>query len=47
MKPIEFHEIERRFIENSALVYFASFLGLLGGLAITLAHNIWAMDWRG
>lgn len=27
-------------------IYFAGFLGLLGGLALVLSHNVWAADWR-
>jgi hypothetical protein len=33
-------------LRNSALLYFASVLGLLGGLALVLAHNVWEMSWR-
>jgi hypothetical protein len=27
-------------------MYLAGFLGLLGGLALLIVHNVWALDWR-
>jgi hypothetical protein len=33
-------------MRNSALLYFASALGLLGGVALVLAHNVWEVSWR-
>jgi hypothetical protein len=33
-------------LRNPALLYAASVLGLLGGVALVLAHNVWAADWR-
>jgi hypothetical protein len=32
-------------IRSPALLYFACALGLLGGVALVLAHNIWRQDW--
>jgi hypothetical protein len=34
------------FMRNPALLYFASALGLLAGIAVVLAHNVWTADWR-
>jgi len=33
-------------VNSPALLLFAAFLGVLGGTAIVLAHNVWAADWR-
>ncbi len=46
LEPQRFKDILRGFIESAALIYFAGFLGLLGGLALVLAHNLWAASWR-
>ena len=34
------------FLKSPALVYLAAVLGLLAGVALVLAHNVWAADWR-
>jgi hypothetical protein len=34
------------FLKSPALLYLAAALGLLGGVALVLAHNVWATDWR-
>ena len=41
-----FQAILQDFIRSPALVYLAGFLGLIGGLALVLTHNVWASDWR-
>jgi uncharacterized membrane protein len=41
-----FRTILQEFIRNPALVYLAGVLGLLGGLAVVLTHNVWVLDWR-
>lgn len=28
------------------LIYLAGILGLLGGLALLITHNLWVLDWR-
>ena len=33
-------------LKGPALLYFAATLGLIGGVALLLAHNVWAADWR-
>ena len=33
-------------LKSPALLYVAATLGLLGGIALVLAHNVWAADWR-
>lgn len=41
-----FMELSRNFMADPALIYVASAAGLFVGLAIVLAHNVWAADWR-
>jgi uncharacterized membrane protein len=41
-----FRAILQDFIRSPALVYLAGFLGLIGGLALVLTHNVWASDWH-
>jgi hypothetical protein len=31
---------------NPALLYLSALLGLIAGIALVLAHNVWAADWR-
>ena len=33
-------------LKSFTLIYFSGLVTLLGGLAIVIAHNIWAKDWR-
>lgn len=33
-------------LASPTLIFISCLLGLLGGVALILAHNIWAMDWR-
>ena len=35
----------REFVASPALIYLAGVLTLVAGLAITLSHNVWVMDW--
>ena len=35
----------REFIDSTALIYLAGILTLTAGLAITISHNVWVMDW--
>ncbi len=44
--PKAFRVLIKEFIKSHALMYMAGVLGLLGGLALVLTHNIWAFDWR-
>jgi uncharacterized membrane protein len=46
LRPQMFRALLREFINSPVLMYLAGFLGLLGGLALALAHNVWAPDWR-
>lgn len=32
-------------LNDTALVYVAAVIGLIGGIALVLAHNIWIGDW--
>ena len=46
LKGQMFRAILQEFIQSAALLYLAGFLGLLGGLALMLMHNVWVLDWR-
>jgi hypothetical protein len=41
-----FRAILPEFIRSPTLLYLASFLGLFGGLALVLTHNIWVLACR-
>jgi hypothetical protein len=45
-RPEAFRALLREFIGSGVLLYMAGFFGLLGGLALVLVHNVWALDWR-
>ncbi len=34
------------FLKSPALIYLAAAAGLIAGVAIVLAHNVWIADWR-
>jgi len=46
LKPQTFRDLLREFVDSHVLMYLAGVLGLLGGLALVLTHNVWAFDWR-
>ncbi len=33
-------------MNDAPLIYLATIMGLLGGLALLQAHNLWVADWR-
>jgi hypothetical protein len=39
-------DIATGIVGDAALLYFTVLLGLLGGTALVLAHNVWVSDWR-
>jgi len=45
-KPAAFRALLQEFIASPVLLYLAGFLGLLGGLALVLTHDLWVPDWR-
>jgi uncharacterized membrane protein len=45
-RPGAFRVLLREFVASGVMMYLAGVLGLLGGLAIVLTHNVWALDWR-
>ncbi len=45
-KPQAFRTLLQEFLESRVIIYLAGVLGLLGGLALVLTHNVWAFDWR-
>jgi hypothetical protein len=44
--PDSFRKLLREFTNNPVLVYLAGILGLMGGLAVVLTHNVWIADLR-
>jgi uncharacterized membrane protein len=42
----DFNHIVREIIDSSTLTFILCALGLLGGVALILAHNVWVKDWR-
>jgi hypothetical protein len=38
--------LTRQFVGSPPLMYLGAVVGMVGGLAIILVHNIWAADWR-
>ncbi len=34
------------FVASRPLFYIASIIGVVGGLAIVLVHNVWVLNWR-
>jgi uncharacterized membrane protein len=45
-RPEAFRALLREFVASGALMYLAGFFGLIGGLALVIVHNVWALDWR-
>ena len=45
-RPEAFRVLLQEFIKSGVLLYLAGILGLVGGLALILTHNVWALDWR-
>jgi hypothetical protein len=41
-----YRAMAREFLGSRALIYLAGILAFIPGLAMVLAHNIWAADWR-
>ena len=35
-----------RMMNDAPLIYLATIMGLIGGIALVHAHNIWVADWR-
>ena len=46
LDPAGYSAISRGMLDDPALIYLAAVLGLLGGVALVLAHNVWVADWR-
>lgn len=44
--PAGYGAIAAEFLKSPSLLYFGGVLGLLGGVALVLAHNVWTADWR-
>jgi hypothetical protein len=46
LRPSDYLAVVAGVLRSPALLYLASLLGLLGGIALVLAHNEWVADWR-
>jgi hypothetical protein len=46
VNPQGYLDVATGIIGDAALLYFSCVLGLLGGIALVLAHNVWVADWR-
>jgi len=46
LDPSGYIVIASEILNDTALLYFAAVIGLIGGIALVLAHNVWAADWR-
>ena len=46
VNPQGYLDMATGIIGDAALLYFSCVLGLLGGIALVLAHNVWVADWR-
>ena len=46
LRPSDYLAVVAGVLRSPALLYLTSVLGLLGGIALVLAHNVWAADWR-
>jgi hypothetical protein len=46
LRPADYLALVGDILRSPALLYLASVLGLLGGVALVLAHNVWTTDWR-
>ena len=41
-----YRDMAREFLGSRALIYLAGLFAFVPGLAVVLAHNVWAADWR-
>jgi hypothetical protein len=41
-----YRDMGEQFLASTALIYLSGLLALPAGIAIVLAHNVWAPDWR-
>src|SRR5262245_28025863 len=44
--PASYVSMAAEFMKSPALLYLGAALGLLGGMALILTHNLWVADWR-
>ena len=44
--PRGFREMAEEFLASRALMFLSGLILMPAGLAIVLAHNVWAADWR-
>ena len=41
-----YRKLAEEFLRSHALIYLSGLLTMTAGLAVVLAHNVWAADWR-
>ena len=41
-----YKKLAEEFLGSTALIYLSGLLTMTAGLAVVLAHNVWAADWR-
>lgn len=46
LNPARIRRIGREFLDSEALIFISGVITLPAGLAIVIAHNVWAADWR-
>jgi cytochrome bd-type quinol oxidase subunit 2 len=46
VNPSQFRGMAEQFVQSYPLIFISGLLALPAGLAIVLAHNVWAGDWR-
>lgn len=46
VNPSGYVVIAAEILRSPALIYLGAVLGLLAGVALVLAHNVWTPDWR-
>jgi hypothetical protein len=46
LRPGHYLAVVADVLRSPALLYLTSVIGLLAGVALVLAHNVWTADWR-
>lgn len=46
LNPSAYAAMASDMLDDPALIYVASVIGLIAGTALLLAHNVWVGDWR-
>ena len=46
LNPTVYRALAEQFLRSRALIYLSGLLTMTAGVALVLAHNVWAADWR-